>query len=301
MMNATTLLRTPDTCFAALPGFPYGPQYLDDLTGYEGTRIHYIDEGARDAGTTVLCLHGNPSWSYLYRKMIPVFTRAGLRVVAPDLIGFGRSDKPALESTHSFEFHRRMLLAFVERLDLRNLMLVCQDWGGVLGLTLPMAAPQRYTRLLVMNTGLAVGSGLSEGFKQWRRANAAQPDLDVSALFKRAHPDLSDAEASAYAAPFPSIAYKAALRAFPGLIPDAPDAPGAEMSRRARAWWSGQWQGRSFMVAGAQDPVIPLEAMRALAATIRGCPMPLVLPDVGHFVQERGAEVAELTIAALFP
>jgi haloalkane dehalogenase len=181
-------LRTPEARFDALPGFPWAPHF----TEHAGLRVAYLDEGPRDAAVTALCLHGNPSWSYLYRHMIPVFTAAGLRVVAPDLIGFGRSDKPVDEAAHSFAFHRDMLLAFVERLDLRHVMLVCQDWGGLFGLTLPMAMPERFTRLLVMNTGLGMGE-LTEGFRQWRTYSNGQPDLAVGKLFRRGKPELSDA------------------------------------------------------------------------------------------------------------
>jgi haloalkane dehalogenase len=196
-------LRTPDDRFANLPGFAYQPNYLD----HAGLRVHYVDEGPRDAAVTALCLHGNPSWGYLYRHMIPVFAAAGVRVVVPDLIGFGRSDKPADEAAHSFVFHRNMLLAFVEALDLQHVMLVCQDWGGILGLTLPMAAPQRYSRLLVMNTALATGR-LSEGFVQWRHYSNSQPDLPVGKLLARGKRDMPPAEAAAYDAPFPDTSTK---------------------------------------------------------------------------------------------
>ena len=135
-------LRTPEDCFANLPDYPWQAHYLSDLPALEGLRMHYINEGPPDAATTYLCLHGNPAWSYLYRKMIPVFTEAGQRVLAPDLIGFGKSDKPKKDSAHTFAFHRQVLLEFIERLDLRNIVLVVQDWGGILGLTLPMAAPR---------------------------------------------------------------------------------------------------------------------------------------------------------------
>src|SRR5579864_677605 len=126
------ILRTPDPRFSNLPGFALAPHYLEDLTRYEGIRVHYVDEGLSSAKRTFLCLHGEPTWSYLYRKMIPVFVAAGNRAVAPDFIGFGRSDKPADEATYTFNFHRQMLLRFIERLDLRNIILVCQDWGGLL-------------------------------------------------------------------------------------------------------------------------------------------------------------------------
>jgi haloalkane dehalogenase len=280
-------LRTPDDRFANLPGFAYPPH---DWT-YGGLRVRYLDEGPRDAKVTALCLHGNPSWGYLYRHMIPVFARAGLRVVVPDLIGFGRSDKPADEAVHSFEFHRDMLLAFVEALDLNNVMLVCQDWGGILGLTLPMAAPQRYTRLLVMNTALATGQ-LSEGFAQWRNYSNSQPDLPVGKLLARGKRDMSTAEAAGYDAPFPDASYKAALRAFPNLVPDGADAPGAAISREALAFWRERWTGDSFMAIGMQDPVLGPAVMQSLRSAIRGCPPAMEVAEGGHFVQEWGAPIA---------
>lgn len=285
-------LRTPDERFAALPGYAFAPQY----TEHAGHRIHHIDEGPRDAAVTVLCLHGNPSWSYLYRHMIAVFTGAGLRVVAPDLIGFGRSDKPVDEATHSFDFHRDMLLALVEELDLTNIMLVVQDWGGIFGLTLPMAAPQRYTRLLVMNTTLATGT-LTEGFRQWRAYSNSQPDLAVGKLLARGKRDMTAAEIAAYDAPFPDPRYKAALRAFPNLVPDGEDAPGAALGRQAAAFWQQRWAGESFMAVGTQDPVLGLPTMQALRSQIRGCPPPLEVPEGGHFVQEWGGPIAQAALA----
>jgi haloalkane dehalogenase len=288
-------LRTPDERFLNLPGYAWPPHYLDDLPGCEGLRLHYLDEGPRDAAVTALCLHGNPSWSYLYRHMIPVFTAAGLRVVAPDLIGFGRSDKPADEAAHTWELHRGALLALVERLDLRNVMLVVQDWGGLFGLTLPLAAPERYTRLLVMNTAIATGQ-VGEGFRQWRAYSNSQPDLAVGKLLKRGKSEMSELEAAAYDAPFPDARHKAALRALPNLVPDGADAPGAALGREALAFWRERWQGQSFMAIGMQDPVLGPPAMAALARTIRGCPPPMEVPEGGHFVQEWGAPIAQAAL-----
>jgi pimeloyl-ACP methyl ester carboxylesterase len=284
-------LRTPDGRFAGLPGYPWAPHYLD----YKGLRVHYLDEGPRDAAVTALCLHGNPSWSYLYRHMIPVFTVAGLRVVAPDLIGFGRSDKPVEPASHSFDFHRGMLLDFVERLDLKNVMLVVQDWGGIFGLTLPLAAAPRYTRLLVMNTGLPTGE-VTEGFRQWRAYSNSQPDLPVGKLIRRGKPSMSDAEAAAYDAPFPDASYKAALRAFPNLVPDGHDAPGAATGREALAFWRERWAGQSFMAIGMQDPVLGPPAMQSLRKLIRNCPPPMEVAEGGHFVQEWGGPIADAAL-----
>ena len=286
-------LRTPDAAFAHLPGYPWAPHYLSDLPSLAGLRMHYLDEGPRDAPRTWLCLHGNPAWSYLYRRMLPAFLAAGDRVVAPDLIGFGKSDKPKKEGAHQFEWHRQVLLELIERLDLRNVVLVVQDWGGILGLTLPMAMPERFGGLLVMNTLLATGDApLPQGFVDWRAMCRDKPLYGVGRLLARGNPHLSPAECAAYDAPFPDKGYRAALRAFPERVPAALDDAGAALSRAARDFWHHQWQGRSLMVVGAQDPVLGLPTMRALQHHIRGCPEPVVLPHAGHFVQEHGEAIA---------
>jgi haloalkane dehalogenase len=286
------VLRTPDERFADLPGWPYAPLYLEQ----DGLRQHYVDEGPRDAAVTALCLHGEPSWAYLYRKMLPVFTAAGIRVVAPDFFGFGRSDKPVDDGWYSFDRHRNTLLQFVERLDLKNVMLVCQDWGGLIGLTLPMAMPERFTRLLVMNTGLGTGT-VTEGFRKWRAYNNTQPDLAVGRMMQRGCPGMSDAEAAAYDAPFPDARHKAGVRAFPNLVPDGDDAPGAAVSRDAGSFWRERWAGDSFMAIGLADPVLGEAAMRPLGKLIRNCPPPMEVPEGGHFVQEWGAPIAAAALA----
>ena len=294
--NASTVLRTPEDRFADLPGFPFAPHYQTDVSGL---RLHYVDEGPRD-GPVMLCLHGQPTWSYLYRKMIPVFVAAGYRVIAPDFFGFGRSDKPADEATYTFGFHRAAIVALIEALDLRRVTLVCQDWGGLIGLTIPMDMQERFERLFVMNTMLGTGDQpLGEGFVQWRAFSNKNPDMNIAALMKRAAPHLTDAEALAYGAPFPDVRFKAGVRRFPNLVPDGPDADGAMLSRRARAFWRNEWQGRSFMAIGLTDPVLGRPVMEALRADIRGCPPPFEIADAGHFTQENGAALAERALAAL--
>lgn len=288
-------LRTPDERFAALPGYAYEPHYIDDLAGYEGLRLHYLDKGAA-GGHVFLCLHGEPTWAYLYRKMIPVFTDAGHRVVAPDFFGFGRSDKPVDDAVYTFGFHRTMLLRFIERMDLKNITLVVQDWGGLLGLTLPMEMPARFSRLLVMNTTLAVGASPSPGFDGWKAYAKANPDMGVGALMKRSTPILSDAEAAAYDAPFPGERYKAGVRRFPELVMVSPEMEGVDISRRAAAWWSQEWRGETFMAVGMKDPVLGPPVMAALRQTIRGCPAPLEIPEGGHFVQEWGEAIARAAL-----
>ena len=280
-------MRTPEERFANLPGFPWLPNYLD----WQGYRVHYLDVGTGDR--ILLCLHGEPTWSYLYRRMIPPFVAAGYRVVAPDFVGFGRSDKPGEEQTYNFDFHRNMLLYLIEKLNLSHIALAVQDWGGLLGLTLPMEMPARFDRLLVMNTMLATGDApLSEGFVAWRAHVNKNPGIDCGKLLGRACPHLSAAEAAAYEAPYPDVSSKAGVRRFPNLVPDRPDAPGAALSRRARDWWRGTWKGESFMAVGARDPVLGPPVMQELRKVIRNCPEPYIHAEGGHFLQEWGEDVA---------
>ena len=293
-------LRTPDVCFADIPDYPWQPHYLSELPSLNGLRLHYLDEGPKDAAVTWLCLHGNPAWSYLYRKMIPVFLAAGHRVVAPDMPGFGKSDKPKKDSAHRFGWHRQVLLQFVEALDLQDIHLVVQDWGGILGLTLPMAVPERYQGLLVMNTTLATAQqALSPGFLAWRQMCADKPLFDVGRLLGRGNPHMTQAECAAYNAPFPDAGHRAALRAFPPMVPEFEYSEGADISRQAQTFWQHEWAGRSFMAVGAQDPVLGMEVMQTLRGHIRHCPEPMVLPQAGHFVQEHGEVIAQAVLKAL--
>lgn len=286
------ILRTPDERFVNLPGFPWAPHYLE----WRDMRAHYLDEGARDA-PVFLALHGEPTWSYLYRRMIPPFLAAGYRVVAPDFLGFGRSDKPVDDAFYTFDMHRQFLLDFVERMDLRQITIAVQDWGGLLGLTLPMESPERYEKLLVMNTALGTGDRpLTDGFKAWRAYVAKSPDMDCAKLLARACPHLSAAEAQAYEAPFRDARHKAGVRRFPSLVPDGVDAPGAAISRKARDWWQNDWRGGAFMAIGATDPVLGPPVMQGLRKLIRNCPEPYVHAEGGHFLQEWGEDVARAAL-----
>lgn len=290
-------LRTPDDRFERLPGWAYAPSYHQRP---DGLRLHYADTGPRTARRTWLCLHGEPTWSYLYRRMMPVFAGRGDRAVAPDFLGFGRSDKPSEDGAYGFDFHRQSLIDLIEALDLRHIALVVQDWGGLIGLTLPPAMPERFEALLVMNTTLGTGEEpLSQGFLDWRAFCNRSPDMDIAQLMKRACPHLSDAEAAAYAAPFPDAAYKAGVRAFPNLVPARPDAPGAALSRQARDFWRNAWTGKSLMAIGMKDPVLGPPVMRALHATIRNCPQPIEIAEGGHFLQEWGESIARVACDTL--
>jgi pimeloyl-ACP methyl ester carboxylesterase len=292
--------RTPEDRFANVPDFDFPVRYVDDLPGYEGLRSAYVDAGPADADRVFLCQHGEPSWSFLYRRMIPVFLETGARVVCPDFLGFGRSDKPVRQEDYSFDFHRNWLIALVERLDLQNITLVVQDWGGLIGLTLPVAPgfDSRIERLIVMNTGIGTGASPGPGFMMWKAYAASTPDLPIGALIARGTPHLTPAEIAAYDAPYPDASYKAGAQVFPSLVPIEPDMAGAAIGRAAAEFWSQRWTGQSFMAIGAADPVLGLPQMEALRKQIRGCPEPMIIAEGGHFVQEWGEPIARAAIAA---
>lgn len=294
-------LRTDAGRFAGLPDYPWAERFVSHLPTLAGLRLHYLDEGPKDADTVFVCLHGSPTWSYAYRKMIAVWLKAGHRIVAPDLIGFGKSDKPKRSTFHHFAFHRNYLLELLEHLELRNIVLVVQDWGGILGLTLPMEAPQRYQGLVVMNTLLATGDvQLSEGFFQWRETCRKQTLGDIGRLLQQENSRMNQSEGDAYSAPFPNEGYRAALRAFPEMVPDSLNDAGAEIARRARAFLRHEWGGTTLLAVGAQDPVFGPQVMAELRSIFGNCPDLLVLPDVGRLVPEgAGVEIASAALAAL--
>ena len=287
-------LRTPEERFVNLPNFPYEPHYIEDLKGYEDLRMCYYDEGPKDSNEVFLCLHGEPTWSYLYRKMIPIFLGAGYRVVAPDFFGFGRSDKPVKDEIYTFDFHRNSLIEFINQLGLNNMTLVSQDWGGLLGLTLPMEFHNKFKRLIIMNTILGTGDfEISQGFKAFRTFMSSTPDIDAGRLISSVTRHLTLEEVAAYDAPFLDIKYKAGVRRFPQLVPTSFDAPGAEISRKARDWFQEKWNGESFMAVGMQDPVLGPPMMEILREMIPRCPKPMEIKDAGHFVQEWGNIIAK--------
>ena len=225
------VLRTPEERFANLPGYPFAPHY----TEVDGLRVHYVDEGPRDAAP-VLLLHGEPSWSDLYRKMIPVHVDAGHRAVAPDIVGFGKSDKPAAQADYTYQRHVDWMRAVVcDHLDLREITLVCQDWGGLIGLRLVAEHPDRFARVVVANTGLPTGDQeMPEAFLNWQRFSQTAPEFSIGMIINGAtQSDLPDDVIAAYNAPFPDDTYKAGARIFPSLVPTSPDDPAAPANRKA--------------------------------------------------------------------
>lgn len=297
-MKSLDCLRTPDARFAGLPDFAYAPHYVDTLPGYEGLRAHYLDEGPRDAARTYLCLHGEPTWSYLYRKMLPVLLESGARVIAPDFFGFGRSDKPVDDAAYTFYFHRDFILRLVEHLDLSVITLVVQDWGGTIGLTLPVDTGfrARLQRLFIMNTSLPVGASLGPHFEEWRAQVRSLPDLPVGQLIRHVTPGLTEAETAAYDAPFPNVRFKAGARTFPELAMVTPHMEGVAEAQAAVRFWREEWAGQAFMAIGGLDA--DRGAMDTLRHQIRGLPAPLVVAEADHFVPEWGAPVARAALRA---
>ena len=224
------VIRTPDDRFAGLPDFPFSPRYVEIPSGSNGTlRVHYLDEGPRDA-PVVLLMHGEPSWCFLYRKMIPVLTAAGLRAVAPDLVGFGRSDKPTARTDYTYAAHVEwMRSALFDALDLRDVNLVCQDWGGLVGLRLVGEHPDRFARVVAANTFLPTGdTPPGDAFLAWQRFSQTVDDFPVGFIVNSGcTTDLADEVVAAYDAPFPDEQYKAGARQFPMLVPTSPDDPAA--------------------------------------------------------------------------
>jgi haloalkane dehalogenase len=293
-------LRTPDERFTDLPDFPYAPRYVevDDTEGGR-LRVAYLDEGPAD-GETVLLVHGEPSWSFLYRHLVPVLVGAGLRVVAPDLVGFGRSDKPAHRDDYSYARHVGwMREALLDRLDLRDVTLVCQDWGGLIGLRLVAEHPDRFARVVVANTGLPTGDQpMSEAFLAWQRFSQESPDFHIGRIVgngtaRGATPEV----VAAYDAPFPDDSYTAGARIFPTLVPTSPEDPAAADNRAA---WEvlGRWE-KPFLTAFSDQDAITRGGERVFQKLVPGAQgMPhTTLAGGGHFLQEDvGPELARVVV-----
>jgi haloalkane dehalogenase len=294
-------LRTPDDRFDDLPDYPWAPHYIDVAAG-DGSgdqlRVHYVDAGPADAKETVLLMHGEPSWSYLYRKMIPILVEAACRCIVPDLVGFGRSDKPTPRAEYTYQRHVDwMREALFDHLDLQGLTFVGQDWGGLIGLRLVAEHPDRFTRAVAANTFLPTGDrSPGEAFFAWQRFSQETPEFHVGGIVKGGcRTPLDDATIAAYDAPFPDETYKEGARQFPLLVPSSPDDPAAPANRKA--WESLMTFDKPFLCAFSDQDPITGGADRVLREQIPGCEgQPhTTIEGGGHFLQEdRGEELARV-------
>ncbi len=292
-------LRTPDERFANLPGWTFEPNYLDVPDGEGGSlRMHYIDEGPSD-GTSVLLLHGEPSWSYLYRKMVPVLTAAGHRAIAIDLIGFGRSDKPAEKSDYTFQRHVDWMKSCIEQLGLANVTFFGQDWGSLIGLRIVAEDPDRFARVIIGNGGLPTGDQTpGEAFLRWQQFSQESPAFDVGRVIQGGTATtLPDEVVAAYDAPFPDDSYKAGARIFPSLVPTKPDDPAAPANRKA--WEVLQKWEKPFLTTFSDLDMITKGGERPLQAMIpgtKGQPHTTIAGG-GHFLQEdKGEDLANVIV-----
>ena len=291
--RTTDVLRTPDERFAGLPDWDFAPHW----TEVDGLRVHHVDEGPRDAAP-VLMLHGEPSWSYLYRHMIPVFADAGLRAVAPDLVGFGRSDKPTDPAAYTYQAHVDWMAAWLEAVDLRDVTLVCQDWGSLIGLRLVAEHQDRFARVVVANGFLPTADRRTPpAFHLWRAFATWSPVLPVGRIVDvGCRRSLSRQERAAYDAPFPSSAHKVGARRFPSLVPTSPDDPAVPANRAA---WEelGRWEKPFLTIFGEDDPILG-RADRPLQQHVPGATgQPHARVSGSHFVQEdAGEEIARRVV-----
>ena len=288
------ILRTPDHRFDNLPDYNFQPHYMEVE---DGLRLHFVDEGNQNA-PTILLLHGEPSWSYLYRKMIPILSDNNFRVIAPDLIGFGKSDKPAEQSDYTYQKHIKWMTTFIENLDLNNIILFCQDWGGLIGLRLVAHMSHRFSMVVASNTTLPTGNfPMPETFMKWREFSQKSPNFDIgSVINKGTVQQLSADIIKAYNAPFPSEEYKAGARIFPMLVPVEADDPESVNNRKA---WEilAQWNKPFLTIFGDQDFIMK-GAERAFQKLIPGAQKQKhTYLNAGHFIQEeKGEELAQLMI-----
>jgi len=293
------VLRTPDSRFENLPGFAFAPRYLtvDDSEGGQ-LRVHYLDEGPADA-PPVLLLHGEPSWSYLYRKMIPILVAAGHRVIAPDLVGFGRSDKPSKRSDYTYQRHVDWMQSVLEQLNLQQITLVCQDWGGLIGLRLVAENPQRFARVVVANTMLPTGDhNPGEAFKSWQDYSQKVPEFPAGSIINRATTtELPQAVIDAYDAPYPDESYKEGARQFPLLVPIIPTDPAADKNRAAWAVLM-KWD-KPFLTAFSDSDPITAGGDKLMQKLIPGTQgqAHTTIVNGGHFLQEdQGEALAQVVV-----
>ncbi|HEY2677955.1 MAG TPA: haloalkane dehalogenase [Steroidobacteraceae bacterium] len=290
-------LRTPEACFTDLPGYPFYPHYLSVEDSEGGAlRLHYLDEGEPDA-RIVLMLHGEPSWSYLYRKMIPILVDAGYRAIVPDLIGFGRSDKPSQRSDYTYQRHVEWIRSAIMQLEMKDITLVCQDWGGLIGLRLVGEHPALFARVVAANTMLPTGDhSPGEAFLRWQNYSQTTTRFGIGAIIQRSTTtDLPPEVIAAYDAPFPDESYKEGARQFPMLVPISPNDPAAPANRKA--WETLRRYRNPFLTAFSDKDPITAGGDAVLQKLIPGClgQPHTTIKNAGHFLQEdQGEELAQV-------
>lgn len=287
-------LRTPDSRFENLPGYDFKPNYVD----VDDLRMHYVDEGPRD-GDVVLLLHGEPSWSYLYRHMIPPLSSAGLRVIAPDLIGFGKSDKPGTQSDYTYAAHVAWMKQFIQALDLSDITLFCQDWGSLIGLRVAAENEYRFARIALGNGGMPTGDQqMPKAFRIWQAFARFSPWFPIGKIIQKGTvSELSDDVVAAYDAPFPSAKFKVGARAFPTLVPTSPDDPASDANRAAWKVFS-EWRKPFLTTFSNRDPITRGSEL-PWQETVPGAKdrEHVKIRNAGHFLQEdKGPELAEVLI-----
>jgi haloalkane dehalogenase len=287
--TASGVFRTPEERFERLPGYDFPPQYAEA----EGLRLHYLDEGSKD-GSPIVCFHGEPTWAYLYRKMITPLASAGYRVICPDYAGFGRSDKPTDRRWYSYDRHVSLMAALLDELDVSGATVVVQDWGGPIGLRWAVEHADRVARLVILNTGIFTGR-VSRGFLAWRAFAEKNPDLPVGFVLQGAtKTELTADVLAAYEAPFPTVESKAGAAQFPLLVPTEEDAPGAE-EMRAVADALSRWEKPALVAFSDSDPVFPHpKSGEVFVERIPGARPQVTIADAAHFLQEdKGEQIAQ--------
>ena len=285
------ILRTPDSCFDNIKDYAFSPNYCDiNVTENQTARMHYVDENSQ-SDEVFLLLHGEPSWSYLYRHMIPILAKTGKRVIAPDLIGFGKSDKLGSQSDYTYENHVRWMSSFINHLDLNNITFFGQDWGGLIGLRIVAQDPSKFSGMLLANTMLPIGKGASEGFEAWKKYSQTVEDFNSGKIVNNASlKKLSDDEIAAYNAPFPDDSYKACARQFPNLVPLYPD--DASVPENIAAWEIlKKFDKPTLTIFGLKDPVT-LGGEKIFQKLIPGCKdLKHEVVEAAHFIQEDQPEL----------
>ena len=288
-------IETPEDCFKKIVNFPYKANYMKERlmlpAGYEGFKIAYIDENKNGKSGVLLFIHGHPTWSYLWRHLIPFGLQNDYRVISIDLPGFGRSDKPLNKDFYNFNVYRNVILSFINNLNLKNITLLLHEWGGTLGLTLPMEQQGLYNGLVLFNSYLAnIVVDITEGYKSWINSNIQTEELNIRALMARTNRILNLSECNAYEAPYLEKSHKLSLSMLPNIFPLNSNFDGYTVCKDALKWWEENSLKKVLVIGGGRDPLVTIEKMRAISKIISTDEQTHVINNAGHFVPEWGME-----------